>query len=214
MEIFQLATACEPVPAQVRGYYGFYYLFTVGRHEEAVEEQERARKEDPLNLHRSVQLAPSLRAAGRDADALRELHKVRQLDENFWPAYFLLGIVHASKGNFAEAAPYAEKAYLLAPWMSVNMGLLAAMLKQTGDVQRSEELLQKLLPGDAYAAPHGLTHFYLYCGELDKAIDWTEKAIEQRQPAVLFFLNTHIEQLRSSPRWPNLAKLLNLPQRS
>jgi len=139
---------------------------------------------------------------------------VRQLDENFWPAYFLLGIVHASKGNFAEAAPYAEKAYLLAPSMSVNIGLLAAMLKQTGDVQRSEELLQKLLPGDAYAAPHGLTHFYLYCGELDKAIDWTEKAIEQRQPAVVFFPNTPIEQLRSSPRWPNLARLLNLPQRS
>ena len=47
---FQLATACEPVSAQVRYYYGFYYLFTVGRYKEAVERQEQARKEDPLNL--------------------------------------------------------------------------------------------------------------------------------------------------------------------
>ncbi|HYR41654.1 MAG TPA: protein kinase, partial [Terriglobia bacterium] len=107
---FQLATACEPVPAQVRRYYGFYYLLPVGRYKEAVEQQERARNEDPLNLADRVSLAPSLRAVGRDADALSELHKVRQLDENFWPPYFLLGIVHASQGNIAQAAPYAEKA--------------------------------------------------------------------------------------------------------
>ncbi|PYS52653.1 MAG: hypothetical protein DMG13_15485 [Acidobacteria bacterium] len=211
---FQLATACEPVPAQVRHYYGFYYLLPVGRYKEAVEQQERARKEDPLNLHSRVSLAPSLRAAGRDADALSELHKVRQLDENFWPSYFLLGIVHASQGNFSEAAPYAEKAYSLAPWMTVNIGLFAAMLKRTGDVKRSEELLQKLLPGETYAAPLGLAHYYLYCGEVDKAIDWSEKAIGQRQPAVLFFLNVHVQQLRSSLRWPELARLLNLPPKT
>jgi hypothetical protein len=58
------------------------------------------------------------------------------------------------------------------------------------------------LPGDAYGAPLGLAHFYLYWGVPDKAIDWTEKAIEQRQPSVLFFVNVHVQQLRSSPRWP------------
>ncbi len=79
------------------------------------------------------------------------------------------------------------------------------------DIGRSEELLQKLLPGEAYAAPLGLAHYYLYCGELDKAMDWSEKAIEQRHPAVLFFLNVHIPVLRSSPRWPDLKRLLNLP---
>ena len=64
------------------------------------------------------------------------------------------------------------------------------------DIGRSEELLQKLLPGEAYAAPLGLAHYYLYCGELDKAMDWSEKAIEQRHPAVLFFLNVHIPVLK------------------
>jgi len=211
---FQLATAREPVPAQVREYYGMYYLLPVGRYKEAVEQQERARNEDPLNLFGRVSLAASLRAAGRPADALSELHKVHQLDENFWPPYFLLGIVHASQGNIAEAAPYAEKAYSLAPWMTVIIGLHAAMLKRTGNVNRSEELLQKLLPGEAYAAPLGLAHFYLYCGELDKAIDWSEKAIGQRQPAVLFFLNVHVQQLQSSPRWPRVARLLNLPPKT
>ena len=56
------------------------------------------------------------------------------------------------------------------------------MKRRREDVNRSEELLQKLLQGEAYGAPLGLAHFYLYCGELDKAMDWSEKAIQQRQP--------------------------------
>ena len=132
-----------------------------------------------------------------------------QLDENLWATYFLLGIVNGSVGNFDEAAACAEKAYSLAPWMTVNVGSLAAFLKRTGDQSRSEELLQKLLQSDAYAAPLGLAHYYYHCGEIDTAIQWTERAIEQRHPAVLFFLNVHVQLLRSSPR---LAKLLNLPQ--
>ncbi len=208
---FHLAVAREQVPTEVRASYGFYYLFPVGRYTDAIEQVEQALKEDPLNLHRRVNLAVCLRSAGRGADALSELRKVQQLDESFWPAYFLLGVLHASLGNIAEAVAEAEKAYSLASWMPVNIGMLAAMLKRTGDVSRSDELLQKLLPGEAYAAPLGLAHYYLYCGELDRAIHWSEKAIEQRHPAVLFFLNVHLQFLRPSPRWHDLARLLNLP---
>ncbi len=208
---FHLAVARDQVPPHVRESYGLHCLFPAGRFADAIEQFEQALQEDPLNLFCRVDLAVCLRAVGRGADALSELQKVRQLDESFWPAYFLSGIVHASLGNAAEATASSEKAYSLAPWMPVNIGMLAGMLKQTGDVSRSEELLQKLLPGDAYAAPLGLAHYYLYGGELDKAIDWSEKAIEQRHPAVLFFLGLHTPVLRSNPRWSDLKRLLNLP---
>jgi hypothetical protein len=95
--------------------------------------------------------------------------------------------------------------------MPGNIGSYAAMLHQAGDINRSEELIQKLLPGDAYGAPLALAHYYLYCGELDNAIRWSEKAVEQRQPAILFFVNVHLERLRACPRWADLAKLMNLP---
>ena len=209
--LFHLAMAGDKVPPQVRTSYGFCYLFPVGRYSEAIEQYEQALTGDPLNLLRRLDLAICYRAAGRSADALTELHKVHQLDESFWPAYFLLGIVHASLGNITEAAAFGEKAHSLAPWATANIGAFAAMLKLAGNVSRSEALLQKLLPGDAYGAPLGLAHYHLYCGELDKAIDWTQKSIEQRHPAVLFFLNVHMQTFRSSPRWPGLARVLNLP---
>ena len=43
--------------------------------------------------------------------------------------------------------------------------------------------------------------------------DWVEKAIEERQFAVFFFLRSHGEgALRPSPRWPAVARTLKLPE--
>jgi hypothetical protein len=55
--------------------------------------------------------------------------------------------------------------------------------------------------------------YHLHRGELDAAADWTAKAIEQRQPAVFFFLSV-AAALRSSPRWPALARRIRLPATS
>jgi hypothetical protein len=44
------------------------------------------------------------------------------------------------------------------------------------------------------------------------AADWTEKAIEQRDAALTSYLQLPpLKELRRSPRWPALAKMMNLP---
>ena len=69
---------------------------------------------------------------------------------------------------------------------------------------------ERLRPGDQYEDPIGPAMFHLLNGEMDEVADWTQKAIEQRQVAVLFFLNAHATALRSTRRWPALAKMMNL----
>ncbi len=57
-----------------------------------------------------------------------------------------------------------------------------------------------------------LAVFHAMCGDTDAAADWFEKAIEQRDPSVVGYLRTPLmKQLQSSPRWPALAKQMNLP---
>ena len=41
----------------------------------------------------------------------------------------------------------------------------------------------------------------------------TERAIAERHPAIFSFLRVHALSLRTSPRWPTLARQLNLPAR-
>jgi tetratricopeptide (TPR) repeat protein len=209
---FRLALGHEAPPSLVHRYYAHYCLLPIGRAREAVEHHDIALKEDPLNFTARSERAVALRAAGRPADGDNELRRVLELDDTFWFPYFILSQTLAVDGRFDEALVLAEQAYRAVPWFLPAVGVLAALLRRVGDTDRAETLARKLRPDDAYIDPIGPAIYHLLCGDLDATADWTEKAIEQRQPAIFFFLNVTATALRSSPRWPALARMLRLPE--
>ena len=210
---FRLATADDPVPPMARCVYGYFYLLAIGRPEKAAEEVERALAEDPLNAMFRDMLSTCFLAAGRSADALRETRKVLELDGNHAPSYVKLCVEHWSRGMTAEALAFAEKSFEAAPWVPFTAGPLAAMLVRSGDLSRAEKVLQPFADGRAYGAPLGLVYFHALCGEIDKAAFWLEKAIEQRHLVSLLLLRGPVGKLlQSSPRWPALLRMVNLPE--
>ena len=204
---FRLATAREPVPPEVRHLYGFFCLLLLGRAREAADEHERALQQDPLNLLFRMALGVCYRASGRGAEGTAELHKVVELDEDFVWALLWLGLGHAARERFTDALPFAEKAYALAPWNTTVCGLFAGVLARLGQASRSEQVLENLLPGDRYGAARGLAVFHLLSGEIERSVDWTLKAVDQRDPGVMIAAG---RALRSSPRWPEVARKMNL----
>ncbi|HME05567.1 MAG TPA: hypothetical protein VKG25_00900 [Bryobacteraceae bacterium] len=81
----------------------------------------------------------------------------------------------------------SEKAYALAPAPQV-IGLLAGLLKRTGDTRRAEDLLGKLQPADAYGVPRVLAIYHGVLQEFDAEADWIEKAIDQHDPNGALYL--------------------------
>ena len=210
--LFGQAMAREPVPPRVHQLYAVYLLF-IDRPERAVEELERALQEDPLNLYFRSTLAWSLLMGDREADAATESRRSLELDENYYMAYFTLSFIHSQQGNLEAALTFAEKAYALAPWYMGLVGYFAGLLRRTGDAGRAATLLQKLGDGKAYGAPHGFFNYHIMCSEVEQAADWAEKTIEQRDPQILYSLRMlAAKDLRSSSRWPALAKMMNLPE--
>src|SRR5688572_5235444 len=208
---FRLAMAQGAVPSRVRRYYGHYCLLPTGRAAEAVQYYEVGLSEDPLNLQFRAELALCLRAAGRLEDGDEELRRIMRIDESFWFPYFVLGVNRALDGHLVEAVAISERAFQLAPWFKPIVGFRAAMLRRIGRVEVANQLRgEHLGPEDRYRDPVGPAMFHLLSGELDEAADWIQTAIEQRQVAILFFLNAHATALRSTPRWPALAKMMNL----
>jgi len=205
--LFRLAMGRDPVPPEVHQWYGHFYLAPMGRPEDAVEELERALQEDPLNLMFHLILANCLRVAGRYEDESKELRRVLELDVNS-SAYMMLAQNYAFRGMLTEALPLAEKGYSLAPWNRWAIAIFAAVLRRTGDTSRAEEVLQKLRDApESYGVPRALCIFHLCCGEIEQAADWAEKSVEQRDS----FSPGLLAACRSSPRWPALAKMMNLP---
>ena len=208
---FRLAMSHGAVPPRVLRYYSHYCLLPTGRASDAVEHYRLGLSEDPLNLQFRTELAVCLRAAGRLEESDDELRHIIQIDETFWFPHFVLGVNRALDGHLEEAVAISERAFQLAPWFTPVVGLRAAMLRRTGQVEAADQIRAEYLrPSDRYADPVGSAMFHLVSGELDAAADWTETAIEQRQVAVLFFLNAHATALRSTPRWPRLARMMNL----
>jgi len=212
---FKLAMSPGSVTSGVRYCYAFYHLLPHGRLDEAVKELERALDEDPLNVGIRVAWINGLHAAGRDDRAIAEADKILETDKSKFSVYLALARIYSFRGRFAEALAAVEKAYQLASWNVRATALFAGILIQSGDRSRAEELVAKLKAqsGDAYGTPMALAVFHAMCGETDAAADWFEKAIDQRDPAVVGYLRTPLMKvLRSSPRWPALAKQMNLPE--
>jgi serine/threonine-protein kinase len=211
---FRLATAREPVPWHVRAWYSCFYLLWVGRAEEARQEAERALGDNPLSQIVYWCLAIALDALGLEEEARAAHGKVVELDPQFWLGWFQFGMHHAIHGRHAEARDCAEKAFAIFPLSPHNIGLLAGVLRRTGETGRADELLAQL-PTGSDGAFVALACFYLVCGEIDSAVEWAEKAAGARNPNVFGAVVRAFEKvLRKSPGWPALLKRMNLAETS
>ena len=208
---FERAMAHDPIPPMVHRNYALYCLLPTGRAQEAVEHYTLGLNEDPLNLMARAERAVCLRAASRYTEGDDALRQLLDLDESFFFPYFMLGVNLAADGAEAEALHLAERGYAIAPWFKPMVGLLAALLTRAGETDRAQMLLrQHLSPDQGYVDPIGPAAFHLLTGDVDGVADCVERAINERQFAVFFFLASHGQVLRSSARWPALAKMLNL----
>jgi serine/threonine protein kinase len=172
----------------------------------------------PLRVEEAVTLARQIVAALAEAHAKGILHR------DLKPSNILVTTKGAAKlldFGLAKLMTKSETdvtmttegtilgtAAYMAPWNARVAGVLAAILTRTGERDRAAELRRELKD----AAPIGMVVYHILCSELDAAADWYEKCIEQREPFAVMYARTAIAApLRSSARWPALAKSMNLP---
>jgi eukaryotic-like serine/threonine-protein kinase len=206
---WRLAMAHEPIPRDVRFWYGNHHLVPIGRFAEAVEEMAAGLEGDPLNLLYRHHYAAGLRHLDRLKDAEIELRNILEIDANFPLALGTLGAVCAQQGQFEEALALTERAYALTPGMHPIIGQLAALVARSGATNRADQLMERLQPRNTFGCAAGLVVFHAMCGELDQAAKWAGQAIDERYPQ---FVRIAGPLLRHTPRWPALTKRMNLPE--
>jgi hypothetical protein len=88
----------------------------------------------------------------------------------------------------------------------------AANRRRNGEGSESQSLAQTLGSGETVGDARAHAVFHLLCGELDAGADWVEKAIEQGDPSMMYYLRFVVcKKLRASHRWPKIGKMINLP---
>jgi serine/threonine-protein kinase len=216
---FRLAMAQTPAPAQVRMWRAFFYLQHLeqpDRVKEAIEDQERALRENPLDVVTRWVVGCCLQSAGRTAEADGQFREVLELDRGLFASMsaLCLSANRAQDGALDEAVALAQNAYDLTPWYRPAQGQLGGLLMRTGVVSRARELLDVLETGETSMAPFGFVLFHLQAGDMEAAAGWLDKAIDERDIWVVAFVRGRRlggPLIRSSSRWPALARRLNIP---
>jgi TolB-like protein/Tfp pilus assembly protein PilF len=207
---FKRALELSPGRADIYDHYG-WLCSALERYDDAIRLAKRAQELDPL-AHRS-DLATELLRAGQYQEALELGARVVELDPGFSRGYSVSGWAHLKLGRYAEGLAALERAVALCPESTLFLGQLGQAYAITGNVERARETLEKLheLARETYVSPYPFAYVHTGLGEQDEAIDWLERAFEQRAGAVYGIKGSFLfASLRSHPRFAALLKKMNL----
>ena len=209
----QYKRALELDPNEVNAHIFYaHFLSNLGRHDEALAQIKRARELDPLFPFAGALEGQFLLHAGRPDEALDRLKKTFELAPNFWMPHLFAASAYTEKGMYAEAVAEARKAKELSPVLTVATAFEGYALTKWGKRDEAQALLDELLKLSAtrsVPADH-IAMIYNGLGETGKALDWLEKAYEQKDPKMTFLKVAPVwNNLRNEPRFIELMRRMS-----
>ena len=190
------AIECDPHSAPA--YLAYAHLLSdLGRHEEAIAAQARARELEPLSLIINAMEGQFFYHAGRDEEANACLLRTLELEPRFWIAHLVLGKIHLRQRRYAEAIACFKKARQFSGDNSEAISMIGYALAQSGHDAGARGLLGQLQASEKYVPPYNIAVIYNGLGETGNALDWLERACEHRDVRLSF--------LRVDPKWESTA---------
>jgi serine/threonine-protein kinase len=205
---FQLAMTGQAITPHTRVHYGLY-LFQTGRLLDAERQYQRAVAEDPLNAICRQHLAWCLIALRRTREAAEHLRKMVD-GENSPMSQFPWSLIYFIEGNLSEAIARARNTSVGGWRLPFRTGLLAALLEQRGEIEESRSVLAELPAPNVIGVPIAWAIVHIFRKDHERAAEWFEKAIEQREPYLPFHL-LRLGFLDDNPRRNEFMRMLKLP---
>lgn len=184
---FEKALELNP-STYIRNVYGIYYLIPQRRAAEALVQSERVIANDPLNVIGHLARAAALMFA-RDYDgAARCCARVLELSESFPRGLQLMALLKSYQGLHEEAIQWADSMMQIIGRSYLGLHAAGMIHASAGNEEVARSLLAELLslPDIEQRLPTGVALIYVTLRDFDRALLWVEKAIEQRDPSVLW----------------------------
>jgi serine/threonine protein kinase/tetratricopeptide (TPR) repeat protein len=194
--------------------YAMWFLYPLGRVEQALTEMRRALELDPLDPFYNSLLGYLLHSTGQFEPAVAQLQHAIDLDPTFFFAYWFLSSVYALNGRLDEAIAVGEKANELSGRHALTLAALGTCYGQAGRTAEARQLLEELTARRrlAYVPSTALAWAHVGVGQVDESLEWTARGIEERDPTVVTALKSApiYGRLRLHPAYPVLLRKMNL----
>ncbi len=188
------------------------YLVAQGRVDEAMVECRAAEELDPLSMIIATELGKTLYFARRYHEAIDQYRRAIEIDPNFAIAHKGLAEVYSQTGKFDEAIEEIQKAIALSKGSIFILDDAGYIYAISGRRVEAGKVLQDLdqATEETWVPPFGRAAIYAGLGDKSKAMEWLEKAYEERSFLTWLKVDPIFDSLRNDTRFISLLQRLHL----
>jgi serine/threonine protein kinase len=210
---FKRAIQLNPNKADVHLFYSSF-LRSMGRGDEAMSEAQLGLELDPLNSFSQCYYIGQLLYLHQYDESIVQLRKIISLEPDFPFAHRYLWICYHQKQLYDEAIEEAKNYFT-----AVGKSEFSAIIDRgysNSDYEGAMSFLAKTMEEHlkiAYIQPVWIARVYAHAGDKDRALDWLERAFEERD-FLMTNLNTSSDWqlLHEEKRYTDLVNRLNFPK--
>lgn len=210
---FLRALELGPGLAAPHFHYALDYLTPMGRLDEAIAQIRLARNLDPLSLITNTALGGCLYRKRQYDQAIEQFRETLEMDPSFYHAHWSLARALEQKQAFHQAIDSFQEANRLSGGNTSIQGELAHCYGTIGAWRQAQALLDELteLSQRKHISPLTMAFVYLGMSEKDQALEWLEKACEERSRALVWInVDPRFDSLRDDSRFSSVLKRIGL----
>ena len=210
---FRRAIELDPNNANAHHWYS-HYLLPMGRTEESLAESKRALENGPLDLILTVHLGWHYLYTRQYKLAEEQFNKALEMDSNYVQARRYLGLTYEQTGHHEEALTEFQKALALVKQntdIEAEVGHALAVANKKAEAQK---VLDRLLTlsRQRFVSSYDVACIYVGLGDHDKAMQWLEKAIDERSDWLVYLqVDPRFDPLHEDQRFRKIAQTVGLP---
>jgi TolB-like protein/Flp pilus assembly protein TadD len=183
--------------------YLAHVLSNVGRHDEALATIQQARVLDPFSLITNTMYGQFLYHAGQLEASIKQFRATLDMEWRFWIAHICLAKACEQHGMYNEALAACDAAWEFSGGNSEALSLAGYVHAVSGERAKAESKIQQLLEQKAnrYVPPYSVALVFAGLGETESALQWLERALEDRDVHMPFLLDHKWNGLRSNEQF-------------
>ena len=206
---FTRAIELDPRYAPAHQWYAFM-LASQGKFDEALLEAHTAQENDPASVSVRRSLGYTYLYARKYEQARYHLDRAIAMNPTAEESYRIQGLILTFEKHFPAAERVLREALALAPecgtYTKVTLGYSLAAAGDPSYARQVAAELEEKIKSD-YVSPVELAIVYIALDEKEKALDWTDRAIDERRGWAAY-LRVHpiVDPLRAEPGFDALVE--------
>jgi TolB-like protein/Flp pilus assembly protein TadD len=186
--------------------YLAHVLSNVGRHDEALATIQQARVLDPFSLLTNTMFGQFLYHAGQLQESIQQFRATLDMECRFWIAHICLAKSYEHQGMYSEALAACDAAWELSGGNSEALSLAGYVHAVSGEKAKAEAKIQQLLQQKAerYVPSYSVALVFAGLRETETALQWLERAFEDRDVHMTFLLDHKWNGLRSNEQFRHI----------